>query len=415
MAKIYGQLEASALENLSSDPTVGVIGRFWWNTTDLQAKTDDGTTIRALIRNDQKMIFGNSGTANNNVRVNRAANSVLQFVLGGDTTAEGSLSTSVAQISARVENYATGSLPAFGNAGRLLYDSTLNYLKYDNGSAIVPIDSGRLLTTKGDLLTFSTVPARQGVGADGTFLQADSSQTNGLKWAATAPSFVVTSQSSNYSAVAADFVLCTGTFDVTLPTAVGIAGQSIKVKTVAAGKVTILTTSAQTIDGYASGSIFLSNALEDMVFTSDGANWVIESYHLKKSRFAYYASSGNLNLSSLNYIQMTGSSASVGADITATTDGTDGNKLAVNAPGWATVTWQIDNVNGANVSRLFVNGGVYELNTAGTVGSTLNSKGTATLTVKVAAGDYFQVFTTGGSYDSVSGTGLFEVILDKEY
>ena len=38
------------------------------------------------------------------------------------------------------------------------------------------------LTTKGDLLTFTTVDARLGVGADGTVLTADSAEASGLKW-----------------------------------------------------------------------------------------------------------------------------------------------------------------------------------------------------------------------------------------
>lgn len=43
------------------------------------------------------------------------------------------------------------------------------------------------ITTKGDLFTFSTVNARLGVGANGTFLTADSAQTTGLKWANITP------------------------------------------------------------------------------------------------------------------------------------------------------------------------------------------------------------------------------------
>ena len=42
------------------------------------------------------------------------------------------------------------------------------------------------LTTKGDVFTFSTVDARLGVGANGTVLTADSTETTGLKWAAPA-------------------------------------------------------------------------------------------------------------------------------------------------------------------------------------------------------------------------------------
>lgn len=40
-----------------------------------------------------------------------------------------------------------------------------------------------ILTTKGDLLSFSTVPARLPVGTDTQVLTADSSQSLGLKWA----------------------------------------------------------------------------------------------------------------------------------------------------------------------------------------------------------------------------------------
>ena len=38
------------------------------------------------------------------------------------------------------------------------------------------------LTTKGDLYTYSTADARLGVGANGTVLQADSTQGTGIKW-----------------------------------------------------------------------------------------------------------------------------------------------------------------------------------------------------------------------------------------
>jgi hypothetical protein len=40
-----------------------------------------------------------------------------------------------------------------------------------------------ILTTKGDLLTYSTQEVRLPVGADGTVVTADSTQPDGIKWA----------------------------------------------------------------------------------------------------------------------------------------------------------------------------------------------------------------------------------------
>jgi hypothetical protein len=149
MANIYGELTRAQLESLSADPTAGVTGRVFWHTVDLQFKSDSGTAVRAMLRNDLKCLIGTNATANNNIRFHRGAASVLQFLLGGDATAEGSLSTSLAQISAKMEGYAAASLPAAGNGGRVLYVSDETNLAYDDGAAIqrlVKRDSGTLNT-----------------------------------------------------------------------------------------------------------------------------------------------------------------------------------------------------------------------------------------------------------------------------
>lgn len=86
---------------------------------------------------------------------------------------------------------------------------------------------------------------------------------------------VMVSVSANYSITAIDdVVLCNGTFNVTLLTAVGRAGRTVKVKQVGTGTVTMASTSSQTIDGATATAvqIFPGDAL---TFESDGANWVI--------------------------------------------------------------------------------------------------------------------------------------------
>lgn len=70
-------------------------------------------------------------------------------------------------------------------------------------------------------------------------------------------------------------VNCTSnTFTITLPTAVGITGRLYNIKNSGTGVITINTTSSQTIDGYASGSITLIQ-FDNLCVQSDGANWVI--------------------------------------------------------------------------------------------------------------------------------------------
>jgi hypothetical protein len=140
MPKFYGELQEASLENLASDPSSNVAGRVWRNTTENRIKTDDGTIKRALLRNDDKLAIGNSGTANENVRLNRASASVLQLLQGGNVTPEGTLSASaLAQLSSRLENYTDAGKPAPGNPGRLIFVTDLLEVQYDNGATWLSI------------------------------------------------------------------------------------------------------------------------------------------------------------------------------------------------------------------------------------------------------------------------------------
>lgn len=73
-----------------------------------------------------------------------------------------------------------------------------------------------------------------------------------------------------------DYILnCTsGTFAVTLPTAVGIAGQNYVIKNSGTGVVTINTTGGQMIDANASGAISL-NQWDRIFVVSTGSEWRI--------------------------------------------------------------------------------------------------------------------------------------------
>lgn len=70
----------------------------------------------------------------------------------------------------------TNLLPPVGTANSLVTTDSSGNLQASAMSGVQP------LTTKGDLYTFTTVPARLPVGTDNTILISDSTQTTGLRW-----------------------------------------------------------------------------------------------------------------------------------------------------------------------------------------------------------------------------------------
>lgn len=150
------------------------------------------------------------------------------------------------------------------------------------------------LTAKGDLFiaTASGTIARLEVGADGTFLKADSGTTEGASWASpSVPSFTYQAESTTYTAAVGEIIDASGApWTLTLPTAVGQSGKSIKVKhsgTSLTQVYTIDTTSGQTVGGLASGVVKLYTNGEVFEFTSDGANWLIAQHFANTNPVSY--------------------------------------------------------------------------------------------------------------------------------
>lgn len=84
-----------------------------------------------------------------------------------------------------------------------------------------------------------------------------------------------TNQTSTYAIDNTDCVVnCTsGTFTVTLPTAVGLEGQYFIVKNRGTGVITVDGYGVETIDGLANKLLAVQN--ESIMVISDGANWII--------------------------------------------------------------------------------------------------------------------------------------------
>lgn len=98
-------------------------------------------------------------------------------------------------------------LPAPSTSGNLLTSNGSDWV-----SSAAPVSVS--VTTKGDLQTFSTVPARLPVGTNGYILTSDSAETTGLKWVA-APTKATATE------------LNTGTDDAKFATALALATSSL--------------------------------------------------------------------------------------------------------------------------------------------------------------------------------------------
>lgn len=226
--KIYGDLEKAALESLSSDPGSTVQGRFWQNTTEDRIKHDNGSNKRALLRNDDKAVLGNGGTASDNVRFHRGPAQTLEIVPGNDTTADGTTATSLAKTASRTESYVNSGKPAAGNQGRLVYLTDLDEVKVDNGASysnLTKLNSISPTLAKGDLMVFDgTNVIRVAAGSDGQYLKANSATASGVEWVSVAdPSAGFLTKTANYTILSSDLgktILIDssgGSFNLTFP------------------------------------------------------------------------------------------------------------------------------------------------------------------------------------------------------
>lgn len=139
----------------------------------------------------------------------------------GDVLTAAQVNTYLQQQTVMVFADATARTTALSS---VLAEGMITYLQSDkkvykyNGTAWVEIvTAASPLTTKGDLYTYSTTDARLGVGTNNQTLLADSTQTTGLKWAAS-PTSTLTAKGDLLTATAANTIARLG---------VGTDGQTL--------------------------------------------------------------------------------------------------------------------------------------------------------------------------------------------
>lgn len=290
--------------------------------------------------------------------------------LTGDVTASGpgSVAATLATVNSNVGSFTNASLTV--NAKGLVTAASNGAAPVTALAAVGAVPNANAASISGNTLNLQPFnAANPGVvplsgGGTTNFLRADGS------WSfPSAPNVV--SKTANYIAVANDFILSsTNPFTVTLPTASGINGQSVRVKKTdndMTAITSIATTGGQTIDGNAANLYFCQTINEEWVFVSDGSNWIVNShlcdtpitqyfYPLSATSAYVFSWTGNQNLVlGDTYTDGTGKTFTVSASTNTTTGTFSGNGTPAatgtltraTGTGVASVVWTSRTITGA--------------------------------------------------------------------
>jgi len=86
-------------------------------------------------------------------------------------------------IQTNIDGAVTGPATAVTNTNFVSWDGTNGRVVADSGYSASSFMLANVLTTKGDILVYSTTPTRLGIGTNNYVLIADSAQATGMKWA----------------------------------------------------------------------------------------------------------------------------------------------------------------------------------------------------------------------------------------
>jgi len=140
----------------------------------------------------------------------------------------------------------------------------------------LPIDGTKPMTAPLLLSSYTTATLPDATLWEGGFVyisdEGTAAYSDGTNWRRISNGYVA--KTTAYTVTPADYTInCTsGTFTVTMPTAVGLDGQEFIIKSTSSGVITVATTSSQTIDGATTVSL---STYEGVTLVSDGANWII--------------------------------------------------------------------------------------------------------------------------------------------
>lgn len=198
------------------------------------------------------------------------------------------VATSNATLTALLALTTATSLASIGTVTTGTWNATTIAVNH-GGTGQTSYTDGQLLigNTSGNTLTKATLTAGTGI----SITNGNGSISVASTGTAT-PAYTYVSQSTtlNPAAIGSYYLLSGASFTITLPTAASISGQTFAFRhngTSLSQVYTFNTTSAQTINGIASGSYALYTNGETLVLLSDGSNWQILSHDTDSKWVSY--------------------------------------------------------------------------------------------------------------------------------
>lgn len=244
-------------------------------STSTQKWVDSGLTTLLEILDDGGLRFGSSGTrpsifpSNGSTTITKGGVSMTYSVSSSNSTGGHYFNNSAGNFPNILD--VTGTFTqSSGNNGFSAFrvDETINTTGTYSGTGI-GIDYNPVLTSVTGLTHYGII-IRPSATLNGFGTATPTSTLHSA--GSLAVGYVA--KTANYTLTSTDFLVeCTAnSFTVTLPTAVGIQGRIYIIKNTGAGTITLATTSSQTIDGAAPGS--LGAGPTQISLLSNNANWI---------------------------------------------------------------------------------------------------------------------------------------------
>lgn len=261
------------LEFDTASPTVSsVVGGMNWNDTDgtVDLILKGGNVTLQLGQETVQRAYNNSGVAITNGEIVYITGSSGQRLTIAKANAN-SQATAIGVLGVATEDIGTNS-EGFVTVEGLVRNISTSGIAEGTPIYLSASTSGAFTSTKPSLPNYQILIGyviRGNHPSTGSVFVKVDNQTK----VSVGTQYVYSAKTADYTITSTDDIIdcTTGSFTVTLPTAVGISGRAYTIRNSGAGTITLATTSSQTIDGSAPSTLSASSKI---TVASTGTNWI---------------------------------------------------------------------------------------------------------------------------------------------